>query len=65
MFSKVKVVGEGQSPVFRFLSADYGEPKWNFYKYLVNRDGKVVKAFPNSVKPEDPGLRAAVEEALK
>jgi glutathione peroxidase len=64
LFSKVKVTGHGQSPVYRFLSADYGEPKWNFYKYLVNRDGKVVKSFPNSVPPEDAGLRAAVEAEL-
>jgi glutathione peroxidase len=64
LFAKVKVVGDGQSPVFRFLSADYGEPKWNFYKYLVSREGKVLKAFPNSIKPEDPIFRAAVEEAL-
>jgi len=64
MFAKVKVFGDGQSPVFRFLSADYGEPKWNFYKYLVSRDGKVIKAFPNGVAPEDASLRAAVEAAL-
>jgi glutathione peroxidase len=64
MFAKVKVLGEGQSPVYRFLAADYGEPKWNFYKYLVSREGKVIKAFPNAVKPEDPALRAAVEAAL-
>jgi glutathione peroxidase len=64
MFSKVKVTGPDQSPVYRFLAADYGEPKWNFYKYLVNRDGKVVKAFPNSVPPEDHALRAAVEAEL-
>jgi glutathione peroxidase len=64
LFSKVKVMGQGQSPVYRFLAADYGEPKWNFYKYLVSRDGKVIKAFPNSVAPEDASLRAAVEAAL-
>ena len=64
LFAKVKTMGEGQSPVYRFLTADYGEPKWNFYKYLVNRDGKVVKAFPNSVPPEDHGLRAAIEAEL-
>ena len=64
LFSKVKVTGAGQSPVYRFLSADYGEPKWNFHKYLVNRDGKVVKAFPSSVPPEDHALRAAVEAEL-
>jgi glutathione peroxidase len=64
LFSKVKVMGQGQSPVYRFLAADYGEPKWNFYKYLVSREGKVIKAFPNSVAPEDATLRAAVEAAL-
>ncbi|HEV3030067.1 MAG TPA: glutathione peroxidase [Polyangia bacterium] len=64
LFSKVKVTGQGQSPVYRFLAADYGEPKWNFYKYLVSREGKVIKAFPNSVAPEDATLRAAVEAAL-
>ena len=64
MFAKVKVLGEGQAPVFRFLSADYGEPKWNFYKYLVDRDGRVIKTFSNAVPPEDHALRAAVEAAL-
>jgi glutathione peroxidase len=64
MFAKVKVVGDGQSPVFRFLSADYGEPKWNFYKYLVDRDGRVIKTFSNATPPEDHALRAAVEAAL-
>ena len=64
MYAKIKTMGDGQSPVYRFLSADYGEPKWNFYKYLVNKTGKVVKAFPNSIEPEDPKLRAAIEAAL-
>src|SRR5258708_1603159 len=64
MFAKVKIAGEGQSPVYRFLTADHGEPKWNFHKYLIDREGRVVKAFPTSVPPEDPALRAAVEAAL-
>ena len=64
MYAKVKVKGDGQSPVYRYLAADYGEPKWNFHKYLVSRDGKVIKAFPTSTAPEDPALRAAVEAAL-
>jgi glutathione peroxidase len=64
LFAKIKVTGEGQSPVYRFLAADYGEPKWNFHKYLVNRDGKVIKAFPTNVPPEDATLRAAVEAEL-
>ena len=64
LFSKVHVRGDEQSPVYRFLTADYGEPKWNFHKYLVGRDGKVIKAFPTAIAPEDPTLRAAVEAAL-
>jgi len=64
MYSKVHVMGDEQSPVYRFLTADYGEPKWNFHKYLVGRDGKVIKAFPTAIAPEDPTLRAAVEAAL-
>ena len=64
MFSKVEVTGDAPSPVFRFLAADHGAPKWNFYKYLIDRDGRVVAAFSNAVKPEDPKLRAAVEAAL-
>jgi glutathione peroxidase len=64
LYAKVKTQGDGQSPVYRFLSADYGEPKWNFHKYLVDRDGKVRKAFPSAVAPDDPALRAAIDEAL-
>jgi glutathione peroxidase len=64
MFSKVHVKGDEQAPVYRFLAADYGEPKWNFHKYLVARDGKVIKAFPTAIAPEDASLRAAVEAAL-
>lgn len=64
MFAKVATQGPEQSPVYRFLSADYGEPKWNFHKYLVGKDGRVIRAFPTSVEPEDAGLRAAIDAAL-
>ncbi|HVV53436.1 MAG TPA: glutathione peroxidase [Polyangia bacterium] len=64
MFAKVGTKGAGQSPVYRFLSADHGEPKWNFHKYLVGKDGRVIKAFPTSVEPDDAGLRAAIDAAL-
>jgi glutathione peroxidase len=39
-------------------------PSWNFGKYLVGRDGKVVELFASSVEPEDPKLLAAIEQAL-
>jgi glutathione peroxidase len=65
LYAKVKTQGEGQSPVYRFLSADWGEPKWNFHKYLVGKTGRVIKAFPTSIDPGNTVLRAAIEAALK
>ena len=65
MFAKVKTKGEGQSPVYRFLTAKHGEPRWNFHKYLVGRDGQVIRAFADKVQPEDNQVRAAIDEALR
>ena len=62
---KLEVKGPGQSEVFAFLTREVGEPKWNFTKYLVGRDGKVIQAFPSSVEPGSPELEAAIEAALK
>jgi len=64
LFAKVSTKGNGQSPVYRFLSADWGEPKWNFHKYLIGKDGKVIKAFPSNIDPDSPALRAAIDAAL-
>jgi len=64
LFEKVKTKGDGQSPVFTWLAKDGGEPKWNFYKYLVGRDGKLIKSFSNKVKPEDGELTSAIDAAL-
>ena len=41
------------------------EPGWNFHKYLVSRDGRVVGNWPSKVKPDDPALVAAIERELK
>ena len=65
MFAKVKTKGDGQSPVYAFLVAGHGEPKWNFHKYLVGKDGKVRAAFPSAVKPDSAELKGAIEAALK
>jgi len=64
MFAKVAVKGAAQSPVYRFLTADHGEPKWNFHKYLVGKDGQVIRAFDSATKPDAPELVAAIEAAL-
>lgn len=65
MFEKVDVKGEKQSPVYAFLAKRLGVPAWNFHKYLVGRDGKVIAAFPSDVAPESKELRGALEAALK
>jgi glutathione peroxidase len=64
LFSKSVVKGQDASPVFKFLAAGHGEPQWNFHKYLVDKKGVVVKAFPSKVEPDDPALVQAVEQAL-
>jgi glutathione peroxidase len=65
MFEKVATKGAAQSPVYKFVTAKYGEPKWNFHKYLVGKDGQVKQAFPSNVAPEAKELRAALDAALK
>jgi glutathione peroxidase len=64
MFAKVKTKGEGQSPVYQFLTASQPAPRWNFHKYLVGRDGQVVRSFGDKVEPDDPQLLSAIETAL-
>jgi glutathione peroxidase len=65
MFEKVVTrKGAGQSPIYAFLGASGHLPAWNFSKYVVDKQGKVVAFFPSEVTPEDPALRAAVAKAL-
>lgn len=65
MFEKVHVIGENATPLYQRLTRDTGvAPGWNFHKYLISRDGRVVAQFPSKVKPEDPQLRAAIEREL-
>jgi glutathione peroxidase len=64
LFAKVATKGPAKSPVYQFLTAQHGEPRWNFHKYLVGKDGHVIRAFESKVTPDDPELRAAIEGAL-
>lgn len=70
MFSKVAVKGEGRSPLYEFLISPQtnekfaGEIKWNFTKFLVDREGKVVARFEPKVKPSDASVTAAIEGEL-
>jgi glutathione peroxidase len=66
MFSKVVTkAGPDQSPIYSWLGQTGNLPKWNFSKYLIGKDGKVVAFFPSNVTPESPELRQAIETALK
>jgi glutathione peroxidase len=65
VFSKlVTKAGPEQSPLYGYLGQSGSLPAWNFGKYLLGKDGKVVKYFPSKVTPESPELREAIEAAL-
>lgn len=65
MFEKVHVVGDEATPLYRDLAEATGEaPKWNFHKYLVGRDGKVLANYGSRTAPDDPEVVAAIERAL-
>ena len=64
MMSKVSVKGEDQAPLYRYLTQTAGDVKWNFTKFLVAKDGRVITKFDSAVKPDSPELAAAVEKAL-
>ncbi|MES2784069.1 MAG: glutathione peroxidase [Pseudomonadota bacterium] len=63
MFAASSVRGDAANPLFRQLTAATGtSPKWNFYKYMVARDGKVVGSWGSTTKPE--ALEKEVEKQL-
>jgi glutathione peroxidase len=66
MYSKVSVAGDNKAPLYDYLTGTGGgEVKWNFTKFLVGRDGKVISRFESKVTPESAELVSAVEKALK
>ncbi|MCC2972964.1 glutathione peroxidase [Massilia sp. IC2-476] len=65
MFAKTAVTGPEANPLHASLTKATGQaPKWNFTKYLIGRDGKVLEHFPSKVTPEDPALVGKIEQAL-
>ncbi len=70
LYSKVSVKGEDQTPLYHYLTTDAnpslaGDIKWNFTKFLVDRNGNVVQRFEPATKPDSPEVIAAIEKALK
>lgn len=65
MFAKSHVTGEEVSPFYRQLAQLGGQaPKWNFYKYLIGRDGRVVGSYASQQGPDDAALVKAIEQQL-
>ncbi|MCC6172000.1 MAG: glutathione peroxidase [Gammaproteobacteria bacterium] len=64
MFAPTVVSGSKANPLFRELARQSQEPSWNFNKYLVAADGKVVGYFGSRTAPDSPEMQAAIEKLL-
>jgi glutathione peroxidase len=71
MFAKISAKGPDMPPLFQYLTAQDCQPiskgdiAWNFEKFLISRDGKLIGRFGNKTPPEDPTIVSAIEAALK
>ena len=65
--SKEKVIGPDAHPLYKWIKDSLGEealPKWNFHKYLVDRSGTRVTAFPSAIDPGSPRIVREIEKLL-
>jgi glutathione peroxidase len=71
LFEKIDVNGKNQSPVYKWLTSEEATPtdpgavRWNFEKFLIGRDGKVVARYRSMINPRSPQVVEAIETALK
>lgn len=65
MFAKSDVIGQNQNLLFKQLVARTGSsPKWNFYKYMIDRHGNVVDSFNSMTAPESKSITQTIEQLL-
>lgn len=68
MFDKIEVNGTNRNPLYELLAGKDspfpGDIKWNFTKFLIGKDGQIIRRFESKVKPDSPEMTAAIEEAL-
>lgn len=69
MFAKIETNGENQIPLFRYLTNaknpdQVGAVGWNFEKFLISKEGKLLRRFGSNVEPDSPEMIAALKEAL-
>jgi len=70
LFSKISVKGDNIHPLFEYLTEEEnpdftGDIKWNFEKFLIGRDGTLIRRFRSAVEPESDAITRAIEKALK
>lgn len=65
LFSKIEVNGPGAHPLYQWLESETGggEIQWNFEKFVIDREGRVVERFSPKTAPDDPKILAALERA--
>jgi glutathione peroxidase len=62
---KIEVNGPGRHPIYQWLTTEFpGDIEWNFEKFLIGRDGKVVKRYPPATTPDDKGLLQDIADLL-
>ncbi len=69
LFDKIKVLGNDKSPLYERLInnsiTETGDVKWNFEKFLISKDGKIVNRFRTKVEPTSDEVISAIEKELK
>jgi glutathione peroxidase len=66
MFTKSNVSGKNPNPLFKTLIEKTDTtPKWNFYKYLIDRNGNVVEAYSSLANPNSKTITSQIEKLLK
>ena len=68
LFDKIKVLGDEKEPLYARLinnpNTENGDIKWNFEKFLISKDGTIVKRFRSKIEPESKEITSAIEEEL-
>lgn len=64
--AKVELKGPSAHPFYKWATLERLEtPRWNFHKYLIGRDGRIVASFPSTIEPTDARIIAAIERELR
>ena len=67
MTAKEHVIGGEAHPLYKWVAGELGEgaaPKWNFHKYLFNKDGTIAGTFGSRTEPNDAAMTAEIDKAL-